>query len=225
MVEPGPVDRYAGQADWYDARLDETPDRDEVLRRYLPAGRGPCLDVGCGTGRDLVVLAEKGWDPVGVELSSDQVRRARRWGLPLVQGDAECLPFHGAAFDLVVSRWTSTDVEHFDVALAEVARVLRPAGRFLFHGVHPCFNGPHVENHPGGEVTVHPTYRRAERHTSAPWWAPGGIRTRVGGMRHVPLAEFVGAFVAAGLAITAVHEPGTEPVPQSIVVEAVRAVG
>lgn len=47
-----------------------------------------------------------------------------------------------------------------------------------------------------------------------------GIRTRGGGMRHVPLADFLNAFINAGLQISRVAEPGDEPVPLSIVVAA-----
>jgi SAM-dependent methyltransferase len=85
--------RYDGLADWYDAQLETAPHRHEVLRAHLRVGEGPCLDIGCGTGRDLAVIAEFGWTPVGLELSADQLRLARGRGERLVQGDAERLPF------------------------------------------------------------------------------------------------------------------------------------
>jgi len=121
---------------------------------------------------------------------------------------------------MAVSSWTSTDVEHLDHMLSEVARVLIPGGRFLFYGVHPCFNGPHVEAFPDGSRLVHPTYREARRHLSAPWWGLDGIRTKAGGMRHVPLADFLNAFITAGLQINHISEPTDEPVPWAIVVHA-----
>jgi SAM-dependent methyltransferase len=215
--------RYDGVAEWYDAQLGTAPHRQEVLRANLPAGKGPCLDIGCGTGRDLAVIAEFGWIPVGVELSTDQLRLARRRSNRLVQGDAERLPIRSSVFAMAVSSWTSTDVEHFDRMLSEVARVLVPGGRFLFYGVHPCFNGPHVEECSDGSRLVHTSYREARRHLSAPWWGADGIRTKAGGMRHVPLADFINAFVAAGLPIDYVSEPDEEPVPWGIVVRASKA--
>lgn len=96
------------------------------------------------------------------------------------------------------------------VMLAEVARVLCTRGSFLFYGAHPCFNGPHVENCTGGSRTVHPTHRNARRHTSAPWWSDSGIRAMTGGLRHVPLAEFLNAFTSARFHVEHVSEPGTE---------------
>lgn len=214
--------RYDGVADWYDAQLDNAAHRDQVLRQHLPHGTGWGLDVGCGTGRNLALIAEQGWDPVGVELSADQLRLASSRASTLVQGDAERLPFASGSVGLVVSAWTSTDVNHFDLMLAEIARVLIPGGRYLFYGVHPCFNGPHVESTPERARIVHPSYREARRHTSSPWWGPNGIRTRVGGMRHVPLAEFINAHISAGMHLDHVAEPEEEPVPYGLVVLATR---
>ena len=214
------IARYDGLADWYDSKIESATYRQRVLRDHLAPGTGLCLDIGYGTGRDLPVIAEFGWTPVGVELSSDQLRVARGRATHLVQGDAERLPFRTGAFAMAVSSWTSTDVEHFDVMLVEATRVLRPGGRFLLYGAHPCFNGPHVESGPEQSRVVHATYREAKRHVSSPWWGIEGIRTQTGGMRHVPLADFLNAFLNAGLRIGRVIEPGDEPVPHSIVVSA-----
>jgi ubiquinone/menaquinone biosynthesis C-methylase UbiE len=154
--------RYDGLADWYDAQLNSAPHRHQVLRTHLGKGHGPCLDIGCGTGRDLPVIAEHGWTPIGVELSADQLRLAAGRAVCRVQGDAEHLLFRNSAFPMAVSSWTSTDVDHFDCLLRETARVLQPNGRLLFYGVHPCFNGPHVESRPDRSRVVHPTYRAAQ---------------------------------------------------------------
>lgn len=214
--------RYDGVADWYDAQVEAGPHRHEVLRAHLPTGHGPCLDIGSGTGRDLAVIAEFGWTPIGLEVSADQLRLARSRAPHLVQGEAERLPFRSGAFPAAVSSWTSTDVEHFDQMMLETARVLRPGGRFLFYGVHPCFNGPHVESGDDSTRIIHPTYREARRHVSSPWWGADGIRTKAGGMRHIPLAEFLNAFADAGLRIVQVSEPGDAAVPHAIVVSAVK---
>ena len=220
--DEAPRARYDGVADWYDAQVEAAPHRHKVLRANLPRGHGICLDVGCGTGRDLDVLTEFGWTPIGVELSTDQLRIARTRSARLVQGDAERLPFASGSFQLVVSSWISTDVEDFETMVAETARVLQPGGQFLFYGVHPCFNGPHVEAGEDQSRIVHASYREARRHTGSPWWGSDGIRTKAGGMRHVPLAEFLNAFAAAGLHITHVNEPDEEPVPYAIVITAAK---
>jgi SAM-dependent methyltransferase len=200
----------------------EGPHRDAVLREILPRGTGECLDIGCGTGRNLAIIEELGWTATGVDISEDQLRLARQRGSRVYRADAEDLPFDSDTFDLVLSAWTSTDVDEFNRMVSEAARVLRPTGMFVFYGVHPCFNGPHVHSLPEGEVVVHTTYREARRHESAPWWGEGGIRYRVGGMRQVPLAEFLNAYVDAGLRIEKVTEPGENDVPVSLTVLATK---
>jgi SAM-dependent methyltransferase len=102
----------------------------EELR--LPAGRRPrFLDVGCGTGANLEMLAQFG-EAEGVDVSEDALDFCRARGLSKVRrGAAESLPCGDAEFDLV----TALDVvEHLDDDLAglrEMRRVLKPSGRAL----------------------------------------------------------------------------------------------
>jgi ubiquinone/menaquinone biosynthesis C-methylase UbiE len=66
-------------------------------RRWLVAGaRGRTLDLGCGTGRNLPLVAP-GVGVVGLDPSREVLRRARRRApaVSLVQGSAEALPFRG----------------------------------------------------------------------------------------------------------------------------------
>jgi SAM-dependent methyltransferase len=101
---------------------------DEVV---LPALRGAVLEVGCGTGRFLIAAAGRAWPLVGADASLDMISRAAERGLPhLVHAPAERLPFRDRSFDTVVSVLAWQLVE--DEAYAEVARVLRPGGRFIF---------------------------------------------------------------------------------------------
>jgi len=86
----------------------------------------------------------------------------------------------------------------------------------VFYGVHPCFNGPGVEYRDDGAVIVHPVYRMVGWHPVAPWWGHT-VRRRVG-MRHVPLADLLHAFLDAGLRIDRVVEPRDEPVPTAIAI-------
>ena len=89
------------------------------------------LDVGCGTGANLQMLAGFGVAE-GVDVSDEALEFCRARGLSKVkQGAAEALPFEDASFDLV----TGLDVvEHLDddvAGLREMHRVLRPRGRAL----------------------------------------------------------------------------------------------
>ncbi len=105
-----------------------------VLRRLLPsargAGRGPVLDLGCGTGTFAPLFREALY--VGVDLSYPYLARARRRGGRYVQADAARLPFRDGAFR---EGFVVGVLHHFDdrlarAALAELARVLAPGAFF-----------------------------------------------------------------------------------------------
>ena len=106
-------------------------------RRWLVASAGGAvLDVGCGTGRNLPLYA-RGTRVIGVDVSADALARARRRrpDVPLVQADAEALPFRAASFDTVVSALVFCSVPDAGRGLLETRRVLRPEGtlRMLEH--------------------------------------------------------------------------------------------
>lgn len=199
--------RYDGQADWYESRNRDPASRNMApLLDLLGTGSGACLDLGCGTGVNAELIKETGRTPVGLDMSSDQLRHARpRYDGRVMLGDAQRLPFPDASFPTVLAAWISTDVDDFAAVLREIARILVPGGVLINYGVHPCFNGPHVENDEDRR-TIHPTYRKAGWHTSSPWWGKDGIRSRFG-MRHLPLADFWNAFIASGLVVDHVVEP------------------
>jgi SAM-dependent methyltransferase len=101
----------------------------ELLLREGGLSGGRVLDVGCGTGRLLTSLAERGIDAVGVDSSREMLVVARR-KLPkasLVEAEAEELPFPDGSFDRVVFHLVVHLVERVK-ALAESYRVLAPGG-------------------------------------------------------------------------------------------------
>jgi len=114
-----------------DGILDATAD---VLRPLGPFGRG--LDVCCGTGAGMRVLASLCREPItGADFSTGMLAQARRAhpGATWVRADVRALPFAGA-FDLAVSFGA---LGHFLPAqrpalFADVYRALRPGGVFAF---------------------------------------------------------------------------------------------
>ena len=203
--------RYDGVADWYDTYAVPTPQTLTALGALVGEGPGLALDLGCGTGLYLDYLSSRGFEVVGIDLSMDQLRLARgRWP-EVVCADGSHLPLGTASVDLVAAIWVSTDFDDPAAVLGEVARVLRPGGHLVTFGVHPCFNGPFVENLDDGSRLVHPGYREGGWYHDAPWWGDG-IRRRAG-MRHVPLAELFNTMIGAGLQVEHVVEPRDEPVP------------
>lgn len=96
------------------------------------------LEVSCGHGggasyltRTLQPAAYTALDlnPTGIKFC---LRRHAVPGLNFVQGDAENLPFADNTFDAVINVEASHCYPHFPKFLAEVARVLKPGGHFLY---------------------------------------------------------------------------------------------
>jgi len=211
--------RYDGHAEWYDSwRSGHVAANAAEVADLLGPGDGLCLDVGCGTGLLFDALAATGRTVIGLDLSADQLRFARRRSGQVVRADGAALPFGNASFGAVVASWISTDVDDFGSVVAVAARVLVPAGVFLFYGAHPCFNGPHIEWLEDGGVRAHPGYRGGGWHAESPWWGVN-VRKRVG-MRHHPLAEVLNAFIASRLQIERLVETGGRPVPNILAIRA-----
>jgi SAM-dependent methyltransferase len=218
--------RYDGHSQWYDewASGVDISEEYEVLRQWLGAGRGEiCLDVACGTGRYGPVLEAAGYRGVGFDISADQLRFARPRLAAAARANAARLPLRDDAVPVAVGMYFHTDVEDFAAVAREVARVLRPAGRFVYLGLHPCFLGPFV-NRVTEVADRSLTFRPGYGSTGWVHRASGdgtGVASRVG-FHHKTLASFLGAIAAAGLTIRAVRElaGGGTILPRNIAVAA-----
>ena len=99
------------------------------------------LDLCCGTGRHDILLAKKGWEIVGTDLSKSLLQIAKNKmrkegiGFSLVRCEMQYLPFRSEVFSAVVNMFTSFGYlpsEEEDLnCLREVARTLKPTGNFL----------------------------------------------------------------------------------------------
>jgi SAM-dependent methyltransferase len=101
---------------------------EDTLRERIPAG-SVVLDAGCGSGRIFRYELQAGCRVVGVDIGlelRDNPNVDER-----VRGDVHRLPFAGASFDAVLASHVMEHLPQPERALAEVARVLRPGGRFL----------------------------------------------------------------------------------------------
>jgi SAM-dependent methyltransferase len=94
------------------------------------------LEVGCGTGADLLQFAKHGALATGVDLTTNHVELARiRVGeLAVVhKADARQLPFEDQSFDYVYSHGVLHHCDEPEQVVREMTRVLRPGGRFNVH--------------------------------------------------------------------------------------------
>ncbi|WP_151082617.1 class I SAM-dependent methyltransferase [Nocardioides cynanchi] len=102
------------------------------------------LEVGSGAGQCSRWVRLRGGRSVGLDLSLRQLQHSRRLdeesgvAVPSVLGTATRLPFGPGTFDVVFCSFGALQfVADIDDAVAEVARVLRPGGRFAFSVTHP----------------------------------------------------------------------------------------
>jgi 2-polyprenyl-6-hydroxyphenyl methylase/3-demethylubiquinone-9 3-methyltransferase len=107
-------------------------------RLRLSPSRLSLLDVGCGGGLLAEEFARMGFSVTGVDCSVPTLAVARehaaRGGLEITytEGSAEALPFESHAFDVISCCDVLEHVDSPQAVLAEIARVLRPGGVFLF---------------------------------------------------------------------------------------------
>lgn len=140
---------YAGAEFWdqfFRQRLESGNDLDweglwtePFLVPLQEAGVRTILELGCGTGNDAARLAAAGYSVTAIDLSGEAVDQARaRYGAMArfaVADMTQRLPFPGGSFDAVMS---NVAVHMFPdgvtrAVFAEVGRVVRPGGLFLFH--------------------------------------------------------------------------------------------
>lgn len=123
--------------------LEPAKDTDRALHRALVEltvshPLGDLLDIGCGQGRLLKLLASRAHRVVGVDTDPKARRLARAdvllAGLPnctLRHGDMISLPFADEEFDTIILDDVLSDAAQPEKALAEATRLLRPGGRIL----------------------------------------------------------------------------------------------
>ena len=114
-----------------------------LRRELLSEANGEILEIGFGTGLNLEHYPEHlrhltAIDPgVGMShLARGKIEKSHI-KVNLVVQSAEKLPFNDGQFDCVVSTWTLCSIPDGRQAVAEIGRVLKPGGRFLFleHGL------------------------------------------------------------------------------------------
>lgn len=212
---------YDEIADWYEGEfLGRQAGKDPLgishaLATLLGAGRGRCLEIGCGTGVHAAKIRELGWTPVGMDLSGGMLRHAKG-RLPAARADARRLPVGDGVLTAVVAVMAHTDMPDYPSVLREVARVLHTGGVFVHVGVHPCFCGGFADRTDPEAVVIRPGY--LDGHWTTASWTDQGIRDKVGAT-HWPLPQLLQAFMTAGLSLEQFAEGGT-PTPTVFAVRA-----
>ncbi len=184
--------------------------REHFLELVPPPGRRT-LDLGCGEGRLSRDLKALGHGVVAVDASPTMLAAAREADPELEAhlADAAALPFADAAFDLVLAFMSLQDVDDFEAAIRESARVLEPSGRLRLAIVHPLnsaggFDGADVDS----PFTIAGSY--LDRSFYMDDLARDGLKITFVSA-HRPLQDYVDALADAGLLIERLREP---PMPE-----------
>ncbi len=196
---------FLGDADlmWCPERL-----READAQLLGPVAGKQVLEVGAGAAQCTRWLTAQGATAVGIDLSGSQLGHARRLdqrlGMrsALVMGDAQRLPFRDGSFDLACSAYGAVPfVEDSQAVMTEVARVLRPGGRWVFAVTHPirwCF----LDDPGPGGLTVRTSYFDRLPYVEQD---EHGVPTYV--EHHRTVGDRIREIVAAGLVVDDLVEP------------------
>ncbi|HEY9677535.1 MAG TPA: class I SAM-dependent methyltransferase [Drouetiella sp.] len=112
----------------------------------LPNVQGLCgLDMGCGEANNTRLVAERGANMSGIDVSEVFIKHAidheksQPLGIKFKHGSAAKLPYEDEQFDFVMATMFLMDVPEPNRCIAEAYRVLKHGGFFQFSIVHPCF--------------------------------------------------------------------------------------
>ena len=169
------------------------------------------LDVGTGEGQIARLAEQRGITAIGIDPTHAQIAEAQqRAGTSgYARAGAATLPFKDSSFDAVVACLVFEHIEDVDDAIAEVARVLEPNGRFLFFLNHPLLQTPNsgwiddtiLEEQYwriGPYLTEDLSIEEVEKDVFIPFI-------------HRPLSRYVNALSRNGLVIIHMEEPAPPP--------------
>lgn len=143
------TDPWDAHADWWQEQFTQGVDPEyteqilPLVATHLPDS-GTLADVGCGEGQIARLAASAGLDVVGLDPSGAQVAEARRrgGGPAYLRAGATALPLPASSVDAAVACLVFEHIADAGAAVAEVARILRPGGTFLFLLNHPLLQTP-----------------------------------------------------------------------------------
>lgn len=89
------------------------------------------LDMGCGDGKKALAFRNACSEIVGLDVSTEDVRKAKKRGIETILGDAHFLPFKNYSFDAITCFHTIEHLRNYVQAIGEIYRVLKMKGFLL----------------------------------------------------------------------------------------------
>lgn len=142
-VEMNKVDPYRNSARYYDRLFDGMNKGLKLIgiRMFRPTKGMSILDIGCGTGTQLMLYQRYQCDLFGLDSSPSMLEVARKRlgdGARLDLGDAASMPYQEHMFDLAILMLTLHEIAPSvrPIVLAEINRVLKNDGHLLLIDFH-----------------------------------------------------------------------------------------
>lgn len=212
-------DERLGEGDDFQKRL-VAPTVDGLLR---PAPGERILEIACGNGAFARHLAALGAEVVATDYSETFIARARkrpqhggrRVDFRVVDATAErdLIALGAKGFDAAVCNMSLTDMAAIEPLFWAIPRLLKPAGRFVFTIMHPCFNHAGSRFLAEEESCNDGLGTRFSLRVSNYLDVPGRRDVTAEGQPasqftfHRPLSEILNAAFNAGLVLDGVAEP------------------
>ena len=216
LAEENAGELWETHSDWWQAEFTNGADPEYTeqilpLAQQLMQGYDTVLDLGCGEGQIARLIARTGSGQVvvGVDPTQSQidVAKERGGGADYAVAGASSLPHPDASFDAVLACLVFEHIDPLEPAVAEVARVLRPGGRFAFFLNHPLLQTPgsgwiddHMIDPPDQYWRVGPylvesaNVEEVQKDVFIPFV-------------HRPLSRYINALASHGLMVHEMHEP------------------
>lgn len=203
-------------ADWYDEHLDLDDTHHaqviapNLLRIVAPQVTMNLLDIGCGEGYFTRLFEKAGAHTVGTDISKELIAKAqKKSSAEYYVAAAHALTCaNDAQFEVVTAVLTLQNMERIEPVFKEVARVLKPHGRFVFVLNHPAFRVPKRSSW-GWDTEAQMQYRRIDAYLSAFSekinMTPGGEPTYTYSF-HRSLQDYMKAARGSGFAFTRLEE-------------------
>jgi len=179
----------------------------EQFDRLLPPPGALTLDIGCGEGRLSRHLTSEGHKVLGVDASPSLIAAARSAdsSIDVVRADASALPLADACADLAIAFMSLQDIDAMPATVREIARVVRPGGRFCMAIVHPLNSaGRFTSLAPDAPFVIQGSY--LDPFTSSDAIERDGLSMNFHSA-HRPLQSYFEALEVAGFLIERLREP------------------
>jgi len=181
---------------------------DPVMLQLAGSAGGRFIDIGCGDGRFVRMLAAAGLKGVGIDPTERLIDAAmeRDPGGDYRVAGGEALPFADGEFDFAVFYLSLCDIPDLSAAVHEAARVIRPGGQLLIANLSSINTAGVWQRDLLGRITHYSVDDYMVERPVRQRWAGIDIQNW-----HRPFSSYFAVLLEAGLQLRAFLEPLSHP--------------